>query len=395
MNRIQAFINEIRGDKVIWIVVLFLSIFSMLAVYSSTGTLAYKFQHGNTEYYILKHLFILFLGFALMFACHKINYTYYARMAEVLYWGSVGLLIYTLLFGINLNEANRWATIPVLNVSFQSSDVAKLALIILVAKLLTKKQNTILDFKETFMPILIRIGIIVALILPNNLSTAGLIFMTSIVLIYVGGVKIKYLFYLSSAGIVGFLMFIMVVHFMPNNSKSRVGTWQNRIETFIGGKGSDSFQSDQAKIAISSGGIFGKMPGNGTQKNFLPHPYSDFIFAIIVEEFGLVGGFVILILYVILFTRGYRIVMKFPHTFGALLAIGLSFNLTFQALINMLVAVDLMPVTGQPLPLISMGGTSIWFTCISLGIILSVSRYIEEHSDEEITTDSNTNYASA
>ena len=395
MNRIQAFINEIRGDKVIWIVVLFLSIFSMLAVYSSTGTLAYRFQHGNTEYYILKHLFILFLGFALMFACHKINYTYYARMAEVLYWGSVCLLIYTLLFGINLNEANRWATIPVLNVSFQSSDVAKLALIILVAKLLTKKQNTILDFKETFMPILIRIGIIVALILPNNLSTAGLIFMTSIVLIYVGGVKIKYLFYLSSAGIVGFLMFIMVVHFLPNNNKSRVGTWQNRIETFIGGKGSDNFQSDQAKIAISSGGIFGKMPGNGTQKNFLPHPYSDFIFAIIIEEFGLVGGFVILILYVILFTRGYRIVMKFPHTFGALLAIGLSFNLTFQALINMLVAVDLMPVTGQPLPLVSMGGTSIWFTCISLGIILSVSRYIEEHSDEEITTETNNNYASA
>jgi len=394
MNRIQAFINEIRGDKVIWIVVLFLSIFSMLAVYSSTGTLAYRFQHGNTEYYILKHLFILFLGFALMFACHKINYTYYARMAEVLYWGSVCLLIYTLLFGINLNEANRWATIPVLNVSFQSSDVAKLALIILVAKLLTKKQNTILDFKETFMPILIRIGIIVALILPNNLSTAGLIFMTSIVLIYVGGVKIKYLFYLSSAGIVGFLMFIMVVHFLPNNNKSRVGTWQNRIETFIGGKGSDNFQSDQAKIAISSGGIFGKMPGNGTQKNFLPHPYSDFIFAIIIEEFGLLGGFVILILYVILFTRGYRIVMKFPHTFGALLAIGLSFNLTFQALINMLVAVDLMPVTGQPLPLVSMGGTSIWFTCISLGIILSVSRYIEEHSDEEITTESNNNYAS-
>ena len=393
MNRIQAFLNDIKGDKVIWIVVLFLSIFSMLAVYSSTGTLAYKFQHGNTEYYIFKHLFILGLGFALMYACHKINYTFYARIAEVLYWGSVCLLMYTLLFGINLNEANRWATIPVLNVSFQSSDVAKLALIILVAKLLTKKQDTILNFKETFIPILIRIGIIVALILPNNLSTAGLIFMTSIILIYVGGVKLKYLFYLSGAGILGFAMFIMVVHFLPNNNKSRIGTWQNRIETFIGGKGSDNFQSDQAKIAISSGGIFGKMPGNGTQKNFLPHPYSDFIFAIIIEEFGLVGGFFMLSLYVILFTRGYRLVMKFPHTFGALLAIGLSFNLTFQALINMLVAVDLMPVTGQPLPLVSMGGTSIWFTCISIGIILSVSRYIEEHADEETGSDTTSNYA--
>jgi cell division protein FtsW len=394
MNRIQAFLNDIKGDKVIWIVVLFLSIFSMLAVYSSTGTLAYKFQHGNTEYYILKHLFILALGFGLMYACHKINYTFYARMAEVLYWGSVCLLLYTLLFGINLNEANRWATIPVLNVSFQSSDVAKLALIILVAKLLTKKQDTILHFKETFIPILIRIGIIVALILPNNLSTAALIFMTSIVLIYVGGVKLKYLFYLSAAGILGFAMFIMVVHFLPNKNKSRIGTWQNRIETFIGGKGSDNFQSDQAKIAISSGGIFGKMPGNGTQKNFLPHPYSDFIFAIIIEEFGLVGGFFMLILYVILFTRGYRLVMKFPHTFGALLAIGLSFSLTFQALINMLVAVDLMPVTGQPLPLVSMGGTSIWFTCISIGIILSVSRYIEEHAGEETGSETTNNYAS-
>jgi cell division protein FtsW len=392
MNRIQAFFNDIKGDKVIWIVVLFLSIFSMMAVYSSTGTLAYRFQHGNTEYYILKHLFILLLGFGLMYACHRINYTYYARMAEVLYWGSIALLTYTLLFGVSLNEANRWATIPVLNVSFQSSDVAKLALIILVAKLLTKKQDSILDFKGTFMPILLRIGLVVALILPNNLSTAALIFMTSVVLIYVGGVKIRYLFYLSSAGIIGFLLFIMIAHYAPNIG-GRIGTWQNRIETFTGGNGSDTFQVDQAKIAISSGGIFGKMPGNGTQKNFLPHPYSDFIFAIIIEEFGLIGGFIILILYVILFTRGYRIVMKFPHTFGALLSIGLSFSLTFQALINMLVAVDLMPVTGQPLPLVSMGGTSIWFTCISIGIILSVSRYIEEHGDEEIASETTKNYA--
>lgn len=391
MNRIQAFFNDIKGDRAIWIVVLFLSIFSMMSVYSSTGTLAYKFQHGNTEYYILKHLFILILGFALMYACHRINYTYYARLAEVLYWGSVGLLLYTLLFGINLNEANRWATIPVLNVSFQSSDVAKLALIILVAKLLTKKQDSILDFKKTFLPLLIRIGIVVVLILPNNLSTAALIFLTSVVLIYVGGVKIKYLFYLMSAGIVGFMLFIMVAHYAPKIG-GRIGTWQNRIITFTGGNGSDTFQVDQAKIAISSGGIFGKMPGNGTQKNFLPHPYSDFIFAIIIEEFGLLGGFVILALYVILFTRAYRLVMRFPHTFGALLSIGLSFSLTFQALINMLVAVDLMPVTGQPLPLVSMGGTSIWFTCISIGIILSVSRYIEEHGAEEISTETINNY---
>jgi cell division protein FtsW len=394
MNRIQALIKDIKGDRVIWIVVLFLSIFSMMAVYSATGTLAYKFQHGNTEYYILKHLFILLLGFALMYACHRINYTYYARLAEVLYWGSVALLVYTLFFGINLNEANRWATIPVLNVSFQSSDVAKLALIILVAKLLTKKQGSILDFKGTFIPILFRIGLVVALILPNNLSTAALIFMTSVVLIYVGGVKIRYLVYLTSAGIVGFLLFIMVAHYAPNIG-GRIGTWQNRIVTFTGGNGSDTFQVDQAKIALSSGGIFGKMPGNGTQKNFLPHPYSDFIFAIIIEEFGLVGGFIILILYVILFTRGYRIVMKFPHTFGALLSIGLSFSLTFQALINMLVAVDLMPVTGQPLPLVSMGGTSIWFTCISIGMILSVSRYIEEHGDKEIIPETKNSYADA
>lgn len=394
MNSFQNILSKFKGDKVIWIVVLFLSIFSMLAVYSSTGTLAYRFQHGNTEYYILKHLFILLMGGALMFLTHKINYTFFARIANILFGISIVLLFYTLAFGSTINEASRWATIPVLNISFQSSDVAKLALIILVAKFLTKKQDSITDFKKTFIPILTRIGLIVLLILPSNLSTAAIIFITSLVLIYIGGVNIKYLFYLGAAGVIAFILFIAVAKYAPHIG-GRVGTWQNRVVTFMGGDGSDKFQVEQSKIAIASGGFFGKMPGNGTQKNFLPHPYSDFIFAIIIEEFGLLGGFFMLGLYIILFTRGYRLVVKFPHTFGALLAIGLSFSLTFQALVNMLVAVDLMPVTGQPLPLVSMGGTSIWFTCISIGIILSVSRYIEEHSQDETEDEENDEYAGA
>ncbi len=394
MNRIQIILSNFKGDKVIWIVVLFLSIFSMLAVYSSTGTLAYRFQHGNTEYYILKHLFILLMGGALMFAAHRLKYTFYARIANILFGISILLLLYTLFFGSNINEASRWATIPVLNVSFQSSDVAKLALIILVAKFLTKKQDSITDFKKTFVPILIRIGLVVLLILPGNLSTAALIFITSLVLIYIGGVKIKYLAYLFATGIIGFILFILVAKISPQIG-GRIGTWQNRIVSFWGGDGSDKFQVEQSKIAIASGGFFGKMPGNGTQKNFLPHPYSDFIFAIIIEEYGILGGFFMLGLYIILFTRGYRLVVKFPHTFGALLAIGLSFSLTFQALINMLVAVDLIPVTGQPLPLVSMGGTSIWFTCISIGIILSVSRYIEEHNQDESSNETENVYAGA
>jgi len=244
-----------------------------------------------------------------------------------------------------------------------------------VARILTKKQETIKDLKEAFFPIMLPILIITGLILPANFSTAAILFVTCIIIMFVGGVNLKYILAVMGIGVAAFGLFVLVVLNMPE--KGRVITWKNRIEAFAG-KSGDNYQAQQAKIAIASGKIFGKLPGNSTQRNFLPHAYSDFIYAIIIEEYGLIGGFVILILYLILFYRGVKIASRSPGTYGALLAAGLSFSLVFQAMINMAVAVNLFPVTGQPLPLISMGGTSLWFSSLALGIILSVSRKIEE-----------------
>ena len=368
-------LEKIKGDRAIWMVVIILSVFSLLAVYSSTGTLAYKFRAGNTEYYVIKHFIIMLLGLGLMLLASRVKYTYYSRISQLALWVAVPLLMFTLVRGTSINEANRWLTLPIINISFQSSDFAKLALIMFVARILTKKQETIKDLKEAFFPIMLPILIITGLILPANFSTAAILFVTCIVLMFVGGVSLKYILAVMGIGVVAFGLFVLVVLNIPE--KGRVITWKNRIEAFAG-KSGDNYQAQQAKIAIASGKIFGKLPGNSTQRNFLPHAYSDFIYAIIIEEYGLIGGFVILILYLILFYRGVKIASRSPGTYGALLAAGLSFSLVFQAMINMAVAVNLFPVTGQPLPLISMGGTSLWFSSLALGIILSVSRKIEE-----------------
>lgn len=378
----SSILKNIKGDKVIWVVVALLSIFSILAVYSSTGTLAYKYQSGNTEYYLIKHFGILLLGLVLMFLAHRIPYKYYAPISQLLIWISVPLLLYTLMFGTNLNEASRWYTLPLINITFQPSDLAKLALIIYVARLLSKKQEDIQDFRKGFVAVMIPIVLITGLILPSNFSTAAMIFATCLVLMFVGRVRFLYLLYLVLIGIAGFALLIVLAVNSPKLS-GRFGTWQNRIESFTNGDSETNYQVEQAKIAIAGGGIFGKMPGNSVQKNFLPHPYSDFIFAIIIEEFGLVGGGTVVLLYLILFLRAIKIVMKSPRNFAAFLTFGVAFSLVFQALVNMMVAVNLLPVTGQTLPLISMGGTSIWFTSISIGIILSVSREVEAAAIEE------------
>lgn len=372
--------KNIKGDKVIWIVVAILSVFSVLAVYSSTGTLAYRYQSGNTEFYLFKHFSILALGLLLMFLAHMVPYKYYARISQLAIWVSAPLLLYTLMFGTNLNEASRWYTLPLINITFQPSDLAKLALIIYVARLLSKKQEDIQDFKKGFVAIMLPILVITGLILPSNFSTAALIFATCLVLMFVGRVRIKYLLLLILMGIVGFSLLIIVAVNSPKLS-GRFGTWQARIESFKSGDSEANYQVEQAKIAIARGGIFGKMPGNSVQKNFLPHPYSDFIFAIIIEEFGLVGGSIVVLLYLILFFRAIKIVIKSPRNFAAFLTFGVAFSLVFQAMVNMMVAVNLLPVTGQTLPLISMGGTSIWFTSIAIGIILSVSREIEAEKE--------------
>jgi cell division protein FtsW len=383
----QALFNKLHGDKVIWSIVLILSIISILAVYSSIVTLAYKYRGGNTEYFLFKHGLILIVGFVLMYAAHNIQYKYYSRAAQVAILAAIPLLLLTLLLGSNINEASRWLVIPVINQSFQTSDLAKLALIMYVARILSKKQDNIKDFKEAFLPVILPILFICGLILPANFSTAAILFTTSIILLFIGRIKLLHILGLLSLGIVCLAVFI----FIAFNSKDsgRLGTWKNRIENFASSESSENYQAEQSKIAIATGEIFGKRPGGSTQRNFLPHPYSDFIYAIIVEEYGLIGGIGIVFLYLILLYRGIRIALKCPKTFGSLLAIGLCVSLVFQALINMAVAVNLLPVTGQPLPMVSMGGTSIWFTCIAIGIILSVSRETENNETGNVKLQGN------
>lgn len=376
-------LRNIKGDKVIWTVVFLLTIISFLAVYSSTGTLAWKFKGGNTEYYMLKHAVILFFGLLLMYFAHMVKYTYYSRIFQIALYIAVPLLFITLIFGLNINEAKRVLQLP-FDLTFQTSDLAKITLIIYLARMLTKKQENIKSFKEAFVPLMVPVLIVCGLIFPANFSTAAILFTTSMVLIFIGRVKLTYFFGMIGIGVVALAMALSILYFMPIEKQGRFGTWKSRIITFVdGSESTNNYQVEQAKIAIASGYPFGKGPGNSTQRNFLPHPYSDFIFAIIVEEYGFAGGFIIIMLYLILFYRAIRIVTKAPGTFGSFLTIGVSFSLVFQAMINMGVAVNILPVTGQPLPLISMGGTSIWFTSLAIGIILSVSRDLESENTLE------------
>lgn len=381
MKGLQNISKKIKGDKVIWLVVIILSTFSILAVYSSTGTLAYKYQGGNTEYYMLKHLIIILLGFLLMYIAHLVKYSYFSRIFQVALWVAVPLLLLTLVAGVNLNEAKRVLPLP-FGLTFQTSDLAKLTLIMYLARMLTKRQEVIKDFKTAFIPIIIPVLIVCFLILPANFSTAAILFATSLVLMFMGRVSLKHIFSMVGLGIAMIVILLVVTKANPDLLPSvfpRAETWLNRLESFTDGESEDNYQVEQAKIAIAGGGLFGKLPGNSEQRNFLPHPYSDFIYAIIIEEYGLIGGILIIVLYLILLFRAVKIVAKVPRNFGAFLTIGVAFSLVFQAMINMGVAVSLLPVTGQTLPFISMGGTSIWFTSISIGIILSVSKEIENN----------------
>ena len=372
---INSIIKNIKGDKVIWAVVILLSVYSILAVYSSTGTLAYRFKQGNTEYYLLKHLGILGLGFVLMYIAHRIPYHIYGRLSKMALIIAIPLLAYTLFYGTAVHDASRWYTLPIINISIQPSDFAKLALIIYLAGMLAKYQNNIADIKNTIIWIILPVVLVVGLILPANLSTAAIIYGSSLIIMFVGRVRLTHLATIVGGTLLIFAILILAMKIYPE--MGRFGTWQKRIEMYLGSGEESNYQLEQSKIAIASGGLTGKLPGNSTQKNFLPQPYSDFIFAIIIEEYGLIGGGFLVLFYMILLFRGIRIATKSENLFGALLTFGLSFSLVIQAMINMGVTVGLMPVTGQPLPLISMGGTSLWFTSIAIGIILSVSRSIE------------------
>ncbi|MBR6278277.1 MAG: FtsW/RodA/SpoVE family cell cycle protein [Bacteroidales bacterium] len=372
MNKVFDFL---KGDKAIWVMIMILSLVSIAEVYSSTSMLAYKYKGGNTVFYMLRHLGFMALGFTVMFLASHFPYKYYHKLAAPMLWTAVVLLLLTLFTGASTNEARRWFTIPFVGVKFQTSDFAKVALMIYLAKVITKAQESPEALFDGFKKSIIAIGLVCGLILPANFSTAFLIGVASLVVLFMGKMKSKWLLSTIGIAIVAFMLFIAYAKI--SGIQSRVGTWSKRIETFFSPKDNhgDDFQAQQSKIAIALGGIFGKGPGNSQQRNVLPHPYSDFIFAVIVEEGGLAGAIGIIAVYLIFFYRCIATVKKCETTFPAFLVLGLSLNIILQAVANMLVAVNITPVTGQPLPFVSMGGTSMLFNSFAVGVIVNVSRY--------------------
>lgn len=389
-----------RGDKVIWALVVLLTLVSLLAVYSATGSLAYKKYKGNTEVYLFKQVVFILLGFAIVYFAHRVNYTIYSKVARILFILSIPLLAYTLFFGVKMNEGSRWIRLPFINMTMQTSDLAKLALFMYLARLLSRKQQVIKSFKKGFLPVIIPIGITCLLIAPANLSTALLLGASCMMLLFIGRVSVKHLLLVAGLALIPILMLVMAAVVRHKTGKdvdttettqavkkatggltTRVDTWIGRVENFMyGGKEADNdemYQVNQAKIAIAKGGFVGVGPGNSTTRDYLPQAYNDFIFAIIIEEYGLIGGAFILFIYIVFLYRCIRVFKRCPFAFGAFLALGLSFTLAIQAVANMAVTVNLFPVTGVTLPLVSMGGSSFLFTCLAIGIILSVSRNVE------------------
>jgi cell division protein FtsW len=392
----QSLRHKTKGDKVIWALVVLLVLVSLLAVYSATGSLAYKNYKGNTEIYLFKQIAFIIVGIMVVYFAHLVNYTFYSKAAQVIFLLSIPLLFYTLFFGVRMNEGSRWIKLPFINMTMQTSDLAKLCLFIYLARLLSKKQEVIKDFRKGFLPVIIPVAITCALIAPANLSTAMLLGASCLMLLFIGRVKTKHILLTIGLAMIPLLFLIMaaVIRHKSDNDDSaamaktssgifgRVDTWINRIEGFIyGGKESDNddtYQVNQAKIAIAKGGMFGVGPGNSTTRDYLPQAYNDFIFAIIMEEYGLFGGAFIVFIYLVFLYRCIRIFKRCPFAFGAFLALGLSFTLAIQAVANMAVTVNLFPVTGVTLPLVSMGGSSFIFTCLAIGVILSVSRNVEQ-----------------
>ncbi len=383
----QQLLNKTKGDRIIWGVVIVLSLVSIMAVYSSTGSLAYRLNKGHTEIYLIKQIGTLLAGMGIIYLSHKLKYTVYSKIAIILFAISIPLLLYTLAFGTTLNEGSRWIRVPVVGVTFQTSDLAKLGLFMFLARQLSKIQNDLDNLKRIAINIFAPVIIICGLIALANLSTALMIAFSCGVLFFIGRIRFKHLLILGVAGII---LFAAIFTFSKITGIGRAATWEARIKNFSSDKKDDvPFQVQQAKIAIAQGMLLGKGAGNSSQRNFLPHPYSDMIYPIIIEEYGLIGGFGLLFLYLLFLWRSILIFRRCPFAFGAFLAVGLSFTLVFQAFLNMGVAVNLLPVTGLTLPLVSMGGSSIWFTCFAIGIILSVSKFVEEaEPNEEIINES-------
>mgnify|MGYP001502554029 CR=1 FL=1 len=374
----QNFVEKyIKGDRVIWTVIILLSLYSLVMAYSASSNLAFRIAGGNVAPYLMKHLVILLIGIVLIIYLQFFNFKYFSRLSQIGIFVAIVLLFITLLFGVNKGNASRWI------MGFQPSDLAKLILVIYVARMLVYKQVVISDFKQGLVPILWPIAVICVLILPADFSTAALLFIVCFVMLFVGGAKLKHLGSIVGSAIVGFLFLVLLNLAFPG-FLPRVDTWQKRMLSFESGSRQENYQAEMAKRAVANGFLFGKGPGKGHVKNDLYSAQSDFIYASSIEEFGsLIGGLGLVVLYLILFFRSIRIMNKTESRFGAYVVFGLSFMMIFQSFINMGVGVNLFPVTGQPLPLISMGGTSILFTCISLGIILNISRTVYKDSTDE------------
>ena len=383
----KELVNNLKGDRVIWSFVALLALFSFMPVFSASSNLAYlNHGTGNTISYLLKHLAHIFIGFIIIYWVHKVPYHYYrgiSKFALPIVWILLG---YTMIKGTVIAGANasRWIQVPFIGITFQTSTLAAIVLLLFVARYLSKKREEEIRFQTSLIELWLPVFVTLLFILPSNFSTAALIFSMILMLTFVGKYPLKYLGFIIGAGIAALALFVLLAKAFPDSHLfSRVNTWESRIENFSTNKpGEDDYQIEKAKIAIASGGVYGLGPGKSIQKNFLPQSSSDFIYAIIVEEYGLVGGFGVLSMYLLLFFRFVIAAHKATTLFGKLLVVGLGFPMIFQAMINMAVAVELLPVTGQTLPLISSGGSSIWMTCIALGIILNVTKKEEEIAEE-------------
>lgn len=376
MKEISRFLGKyFRGDSGIWAIMLILSVFSIAAIYSATGLLAYRFQGGHTAHYMLRHAGLLIGGWLIMFLFHRIRYTNFARGSIVFLAMVIVMLAYTLTMN-EVNGASRW--VRVLGFSFQPSELAKVVLVVFMARQLTKYQTVIRE-SGTFWRLIWAPLAVGFLIFFDNLSTAALLMLTCFVLMVVGGVAKRYVWGMVGTGLAGILLLLGIFRFVPEERlPGRFATWKNRIENFSAENPENDYQETQAKIAVAGGKVFGKGPGNSTQRNFLPHPYSDYIYALIIEEYGMAAGLGILLLYLWFLRRGIGIARRCQGSFGSYLALGITFMLTVQAMVNMGVAVDLLPVTGQPLPFLSMGGTSVWFTAMAVGMLQSVAVSVKE-----------------
>lgn len=383
----NTFKSIFKGDIYIWAIVFVLCAIGVLAVYSSTGNLAFSKQQGNTEFFLLRHLGFIVVGLFIMYVVHNIPFKFYSKVSTVLLAVSIFLLFLTLIVGYKINNAQR--VIPILGFTFQPSDMAKVFLVMYMARYLSKKQEEVHEFK-VFLSLIGAIILVILPIIPENLSTALIIMTTSTLLMFIGRINFKYIFSLILLGLlaaVSFYGFLKAIN-MDNFQDTRLPTWERRIDSYLGDdqSGDGNYQKNQAKIAVATGGFFGKGPGNSTQRNYLPHPYSDFIFAIIVEEYGLFGGLVLIACFIGLIIRALKMVVESQRSLAALIVLGIAFSTSFQALVHMGVSIGILPVTGLTLPLVSMGGTSILFNSIAFGIMLGISRHIQEEKMMASTT---------